>query len=190
MPLLFAFCVPRDFAALSAPARPVSTTLILIARLKFETMAGRKQKREQYDNPKKKCKSSKKSPHQAIDKSLPLPQLPSRKGKNQNQKKLLLTGRGVVPGVDDHRRCPPRRERREHSVAREEERRRASAFKHPLDDLLAVLVGLCRRLGEQKGVLARVEAEAVREGVVPEGLDGVPVGVGAVGPEGRDDLKE
>ena len=94
-----------------------------------------------------------------------------------------------MPGVDHHRRRPPRRERREHRVARQEERRRPSPFEDPLDDLLAVAVGLRCRLGEQKGVLARVEAEAVRDGVVPEGLDGVPVGVGAVGPEGRDDLK-
>lgn len=37
-------------------------------------------------------------------------------------------------------------------------------------------------------MLAGIEAEPVFQGVVPEGLDGVPVGVGAVGTEGGDDL--
>ena len=37
-------------------------------------------------------------------------------------------------------------------------------------------------------MLARVEAEAIFQSVVPEGLDGVPVGVGPVGSEGGDDL--
>ena len=37
-------------------------------------------------------------------------------------------------------------------------------------------------------MLTRLEAEAVLYGVVPEGLDGVPVGVGSLGAEGGDDL--
>ena len=93
-----------------------------------------------------------------------------------------------MPGVDHHRRRPPRREGRQHSVPGQEERRGTAPLENALDDLLAVAVGLRGGLGEHEGVLAGVEAEAVLEGVVPEGLDGVPVGVGAVGAEGGDDL--
>ena len=93
-----------------------------------------------------------------------------------------------MPRVDHHRRRPPRRERRQHGVPGQEERRRAATLEDPLDDLLAVPVGLRGGLGEHEGVLARVEAEAIFQSVVPEGLDGVPVGVGPVGSEGGDDL--
>lgn len=94
-----------------------------------------------------------------------------------------------MPGVDHHRRRPPRREAREHGVPGQEERLRAAPLEHTLDHLLAVPVGLRGGFGEHHGVLAGVEAEAVLEGVVPQGLDGVPAGVGAVGAKGRDYLK-
>lgn len=184
MPKVLCRCSLLQTAALR-PARPVSTTLILIARLINDSGAGRRNKRA-IRQTQKSVKAAKSPPTKARKRR--------KKGRAKNnslphKENKRLTGRGVVPGVDHHRRRPPRRERREHRVARQKERRRPAALKHPLDDLLAVAVGLRRRLGEQERVLARVEAEAVRDGVVPEGLDGVPVGVGAVGPEGRDDLK-
>lgn len=112
--------------------------------------------------------------------------------KKKKTKKLLslsLTCRRVVPRVDHHRRRPPRREARQHRVPRQEQGRRGPPFEHALDRLLARRVGLRRRLREHHRVLGRVEAEAVPERVVPEGLDDVPVGVGALlGVEGRDDL--
>jgi len=88
--------------------------------------------------------------------------------------------RHTVTRVEHNARRAARRVQRQHGLDGHVHGRRVERLEHDLRHLLAVGLGVERRLGQQHGVLLGRHAQLVVERVVPDLLHVIPVGDDAV----------